>query len=77
MCCITSRRSTGRALSVLSFVMVSSVTSTICGISIDTARGVNAGASVRRWYFQARPSAISTPCPSIGRSTRMLVGVRV
>jgi len=57
--------------------MVSSVTATICGTSEVTARGVKAGASVLRWCFQARPSAISTPWPSIGRNTRMPAGVRV
>ena len=60
-----------------SMAMVSSVTASICGTSIDTARGVKAGASVRRWCFQARPSAISSPCPRIGRNTRKPVGVRV
>ena len=61
----------------MSLAVVSSITAIMCGISIDTARGVNAGASVRRWYFQARPSAIKTPCPRIGRSTRKPEGVRV
>jgi hypothetical protein len=46
-------------------------------MSVVTARGVNAGASVRRWCFQARPSAINSPSPSMGRSTRKPAGVRV
>ena len=59
-----------------SFAIVSSVTAIMCGTSVVTARGVKAGASVRRWCFQARPSAISRPSPSIGRSTRRPAGVR-
>ena len=49
----------------------------MCGISVPTARGVKAGASVRRWCFHGLPSAINNPSPSIGRSTRMPGGVRV
>jgi hypothetical protein len=49
----------------------------MCGTSEPTARGVKAGASVLRWYFQVRPSAISRPSPSIGRNTRIEAGVRV
>ncbi len=57
--------------------MVSSVAASMCGTSGITARGVKAGASVRRWCFQARPSDISRPSPSTGRNTRMPAGVRV
>jgi hypothetical protein len=75
--CIASRRSTGPPTLPCSFAIVSSVTATMCGTSDATARGVKAGASVLRWYFQARPSAISRPSPSIGRNTRRPTGVRV
>ena len=69
--------STGASLAACSLAIVSSMAAIMCGTSVVTARGVKAGASVRRWCFQARPSAISRPSPSIGRSTRMPAGVRV
>ena len=46
--CIASRRSTGALLAAMSLAMVSSVAASMCGISVVTARGVNAGARVRR-----------------------------
>ena len=46
--CIASRRSTGALLRARSFATVSSVAAIMCGTSADTARGVKAGASVRR-----------------------------
>ena len=48
MRCIASRRSTGALEAAFSLAIVSSVAETICGISVLTARGVKAGASVRR-----------------------------
>ena len=75
--CITSRKSTGPLLAASSLAIVSSVTAIMCGTSDATARGVKAGANVLRWCFQARPSAIKRPSPSIGRNTRIPAGVRV
>ena len=46
--CIASRRSTGSPLAACSFAIVSSVAAIMCGTSVVTARGVKAGASVRR-----------------------------
>ncbi|ODU97179.1 MAG: hypothetical protein ABT20_18705 [Rubrivivax sp. SCN 70-15] len=48
MRCITSRRSTGPSRRASRSAMVSSIAETMCGTSVVTARGVKAGASVRR-----------------------------
>ncbi len=75
--CMVWRRSTGPLLAPSSLAIVASVTAIMCGTSDATARGVKAGASVMRWYFHARPSAVKRPSPNIGRNTRMPAGVRV
>jgi len=41
-------QSTGTPVFAASFVMVSSVAAIMCGMRVPTARGVKAGASVRR-----------------------------
>ena len=59
--CIASRRSTVSPTWLLRSLMASSIAACMCGTSIITARGENAGASVRRWCFQARPSDSKRP----------------
>jgi hypothetical protein len=77
MRCMISRRSMSSPMRASSLAMVSSSTAVMCGTRFAVARGVKAGARVRRWNVQECPSAIRSPSPSTGRSMRMPAGVRV
>jgi len=74
--CIASRRSTGPSRAASSAAIASSVAASMCGTSMAMARGAKAGASVRRWFFQARPSIAGVPLAADRPHTRNAAGVR-